>query len=88
MGLYLWLLARGIKNIDFTERAFGGLLCVGLTLLLVYQAFAHIAVNVGLGPVTGQTLPLISRGGTSALFSFIALGIVLSVSKHAKPAAE
>jgi cell division protein FtsW len=88
MALYLWLLARGISNINFTERAFGGLLCVGLTLLLVYQAFAHIAVNVGLGPVTGQTLPIVSRGGTSALFSFIALGIVLSVSKHTKPLAE
>lgn len=85
LGLYLWLLGRGIVNINHTERAFGGLLCVGLTLLLVFQAFAHIAVNVGLGPVTGQTLPLISRGGTSALVSFIALGIVLSVSKHSKP---
>lgn len=85
LGLYLWLLARGISNIDNTERAFGGLLCVGLTLLLVFQAFAHMAINVGLGPVTGQTLPLISRGGTSALFSFIALGIVLSVSKQSKP---
>lgn len=84
LGLYLWLLARGIVNIDHTDRAFGGLLCVGLTLLLVFQAFAHMAINVGLGPVTGQTLPLISRGGTSALFSFIALGIVLSVSKHSK----
>lgn len=84
LGLYLWLLARGIVNIDHTERAFGGLLCVGLTLLLVFQAFAHMAINVGLGPVTGQTLPLISRGGTSALFSFIAMGIVLSVSKHSK----
>jgi len=84
LGLYLWLLARGIRNIDHTERAFGGLLCVGLTLLLVFQAFAHMAINVGLGPVTGQTLPLISRGGTSALFSFIAMGIVLSVSKHSK----
>lgn len=82
LGLYLWLLARGIINVDHTHRAFGGLLCVGLTLLLVFQAFAHMAINVGLGPVTGQTLPLISRGGTSALFSFIAIGIVLSVSKH------
>ena len=85
LGLYLWLLARGIVNIDHTERAFGGLLCIGLTLLLVFQAFAHMAINVGLGPVTGQTLPLISRGGTSALFSFTAMGIVLSVSKHSKP---
>ncbi len=83
--LYLWLLARGIINVDHTNRAFGGLLCVGLTLLLVFQAFAHMAINVGLGPVTGQTLPLISRGGTSALFSFIAIGIVLSVSKHSRP---
>lgn len=82
--LYLWLLQRGIANIDYTERAFGGLLCIGLTLLLVFQAFAHMAINVGLGPVTGQTLPLISRGGTSALFSFIALGIVLSVTRYSK----
>lgn len=84
LALYIWLLARGIVNINKTERAFGGLLSVGLSLLLVFQAFAHMAVNVGLGPSTGQTLPIISRGGTSALFSFVAIGIILSVSRHSK----
>jgi cell division protein FtsW len=83
MGLYLWLLYRGIWNIENTKRAFGGLLSVGLTLSIVLQAFAHMFINVGLGPVTGQTLPLISMGGTAAMFTSIAIGIVLSVTKNA-----
>ncbi len=80
MALYLWLLYRGIWNIENTTRAFGGLLCIGLTLSIVLQGFAHMFINVGLGPVTGQTLPMISMGGTSALFTSIAIGIVLSVT--------
>lgn len=82
MGLYLWLLYRGIFNIENTKRAFGGLLSVGLTMSIVLQAFSHMFINVGLGPVTGQTLPLISMGGTSALFTSVAIGIVLSVTKN------
>jgi cell division protein FtsW len=86
MGLYLWLLYRGVYNIENTKRAFGGLLSVGLTLSIVLQAFAHMFINVGLGPVTGQTLPLISMGGTSALFTSVAIGIVLSVTKNVEKA--
>ena len=78
---YLWLLGRGLVNLSQTNHAFAGLLCVGLTLSIVFQALAHMFINVGLGPVTGQTLPLISKGGTSILFTFIAIGIVLSVTK-------
>jgi cell division protein FtsW len=81
MGLYLWLLYRGLKNVENTNRAFGGLLCVGLTFSIVFQAFVHMFINVGLGPVTGQTLPLMSMGGTSILFTAVAIGIVLSVTK-------
>jgi cell division protein FtsW len=81
MGLYLWLLYRGLKNVENTNRAFGGLLCVGLTFSIVFQAFVHMFINVGLGPVTGQTLPLMSMGGTSILFTSVAIGIVLSVTK-------
>lgn len=81
MGLYLWLLYRGLKNVENTNRAFGGLLCVGLTFSIVFQAFIHMFINVGLGPVTGQTLPLMSMGGTSILFTSVAIGIVLSVTK-------
>jgi cell division protein FtsW len=81
MGLYLWLLYRGLKNVENTNRAFGGLLCVGLTFSIVFQAFVHMFINVGLGPVTGQTLPFLSMGGTSILFTAVAIGIVLSVTK-------
>lgn len=82
LALYLWLLARGFKNIENTTQAFGGLLSIGLTLSIVFQALTHMVINVGLGPVTGQTLPLISKGGTSILFTSIAIGIVLSVSRN------
>ncbi len=81
MAIYLWLLYRGIWLVQNSTRPFAGLLSIGLTLTIVLQAFAHMFINVGLGPVTGQTLPLISKGGTSILFTAIALGIVLSVSK-------
>jgi cell division protein FtsW len=85
MSLYIWLMIRGIHNIDYTKRAFGGLLCVGLTLSIVFQAFTHMFINVGLGPVTGQPLPMISMGGTSAWFTSVAIGIVLSVTKDNYP---
>jgi cell division protein FtsW len=79
--LYLALLIRGVQNINLTTRAFGGLLSAGLTLSIVIQAFANMTVAVGMVPVTGQPLPLLSMGGTSILFTCVSLGIVLSVSR-------
>lgn len=81
IGLYLLLLHRGMKAAYNSERAFGGLLSAGLCFDLVCQAFTNMGVVVGLGPVTGQPLPLISMGGTSMVFTGLALGIVLSVSR-------
>lgn len=80
MALYLWLLYRGVFNIDNTQRPFGGLLCIGLTISIVFQALAHMFINVGLGPVTGQTLPMISLGGSSIILTSITIGMVLSVT--------
>ncbi len=79
--LYIWLFYRGLINIKNTDRAFGGLLSVGLIFSIVFQAFIHIMINIGLGPVTGQTLPLMSKGGTSILFTALAIGIVLSITR-------
>lgn len=79
--LYLILLYRGMRVVANSDRAFGGLLSAGLTFLIVIQALVNIGVVVGLGPVTGQTLPLISMGGTSLLFTGLSLGIILSVSR-------
>lgn len=79
--LYLVLLHRGMKASYNSERAFGGLLSAGLSFDLVCQALVNMGVVVGLGPVTGQPLPLVSMGGTSMVFTGLAVGIIISVSR-------
>ena len=81
IGLYITLLLRCIRLVTRSPKAFGAMLALGLCFSLVIQAFVHMAVNVNLLPVTGLTLPFISMGGTSLLFTGISLGIILSVSK-------
>lgn len=82
--LYLLFLFRAIKIVVKSPNAFGGLLAVGLAISLVLQAMINMAVAVNLVPVTGQTLPLVSMGGTSLFFTSIAVGIILSVSRDAE----
>jgi cell division protein FtsW len=79
--LYLMLLYRCILIVTASPKAFGALLAAGLSFSLTIQAFANMAVAVGLGPVTGVPLPLVSMGGTSILFTSVAFGIILSVSR-------
>jgi cell division protein FtsW len=78
--LYLWLLFRTGLIVRRTKSTFGAFLAFGLSLGLVFQAFVNMGVTVGLLPVTGQTLPLVSMGGSSMFFTSMALGIILSVS--------
>jgi len=80
--LYLILLYRGIRIATKCEKTFGTLLCLGVSFTLVFQAMIHMAIAVGLGPVTGQPLPLISMGGTSIWFTSLAIGIMLSISRE------
>ena len=82
IGLYLWLLFRCTSIVTKSPKTFGAILAMGLCLLLVIQAFAHIAIAVNLLPATGLTLPMISFGGTSLIFTCIMIGIILSVSKY------
>ena len=84
LGLFLLLLFRIIVIVHKTSSLFGKLLVVGLGFPIIFQAFINIAVNVQLLPVTGQTLPLLSSGGTSAWMTFISLGVILSVSTSIK----
>ena len=79
--LYLVLLYRCVMIVTRSPKAFGALLAAGLSFSLTIQAFANMAVAVGLGPVTGVPLPLVSMGGTSMIFTSIAFGIILSVSR-------
>jgi cell division protein FtsW len=80
--MYLILLYRGIRIAIRAPGTFGALLAIGVTISLIIQAFANMAVAVNLVPVTGQPLPLVSMGGTSIWFTSIAIGIILSVSKE------
>ncbi len=94
MLLYLCIFFRAIEIFERCGTAFPGLLVLGLALMITCQALLHIMVTVNLIPETGQTLPLISRGGSSTLFTAIALGMILSVSRqneelsHDRPRSE
>ena len=80
--LYLILFFRVIRIANRCQGNFGALLSVGIGFSLVFQALINMAVAVNLFPVTGQTLPLISMGGTSIWFTCISIGIILSVSRR------
>jgi cell division protein FtsW len=81
--LYLILFYRVIRIASRSKGNFGTLLSIGIGFSLVFQAFINMAVAVNLFPVTGQTLPLVSMGGTSIWFTCISIGIILSVSRVA-----
>jgi cell division protein FtsW len=80
LALYLWLFFRAGMIIRRSKSTYGAFLAFGLSMGLVLQAFVNMAVAVGLVPVTGQTLPLVSMGGSSIFFSSMATGMILSVS--------
>lgn len=80
--IYLVFLIRGIRLFRKCPYAFGAFLALGLSFTLVIQAMANMAVNVNLFPVTGVTLPLVSMGGSSFLFTCLAIGIILSVGRN------
>jgi cell division protein FtsW len=80
--IYLLFLFRCINIFKRCPFAFGAFLALGLSFTLVIQAIANMAVNVNITPVTGVTLPLISMGGTSFLFTCAAIGIILSVARN------
>lgn len=80
--LYLWLLIRAGKIARRSEKSFPAFLVMGISMLLVSQAMLNMMVAVGLFPVTGQPLPLISKGGTSTLINCAYIGMILSVSRY------
>jgi len=80
--IYLLFLFRSISIFRRCPYAFGAFLALALSFTLVIQAMANMAVNVNLLPVTGVTLPLVSMGGSSFLFTCIAIGIILSVARN------
>jgi cell division protein FtsW len=80
--IYLVFLYRCIRIFKKCPYAFGAFLALGLSFTLAIQAVANMAVTVNLFPVTGVTLPLVSMGGTSFIFTCLAIGIILSVARN------
>ena len=88
LSLYLLLLFRVARLVTVSSKGFEAMLALGLTLSIVIQALANVAVSVHLIPVTGLTLPMVSYGGTSLVFTCISFGIILSVSKNIQKITE
>jgi cell division protein FtsW len=86
--LFVLLAVAGIRTARRAADPFGRLLATAITGWLLLQAGMNMGSVVGLLPVTGVTLPLISFGGTSLLFTMLALGILMSISRHQRPAPE
>ena len=82
--LYMILLFRAGRIATMSKTVFPAILVIGLSLMIVLQAFVSMAVATSLGPVTGQPLPMISRGGTSILITSIYFGILLGVTRQIK----
>ncbi len=80
---YLGLLGRASAIASKCSRAFPALLVIGMAVMVAFQALFHMAIVTGFFPVSGQPLPLISKGGTSILTTSIAIGVMLSVSRYA-----
>lgn len=88
MALYVFLLFSAVRIANRCENNFPAFLVMGIALLLVIQAMFNMMVAVGLVPVTGQPLPLISKGGTSTIINCAYIGAMLSVSRTAKKREE
>jgi cell division protein FtsW len=86
--LYLILFYRSIRIAIKSPTMFGSFMVIGMAFSLVFQAMINMGVAVGILPVTGQPLPLVSMGGTSLWFSSLAIGIILSVSREVEEAEQ
>jgi cell division protein FtsW len=83
LGCFLIIAWRGLHAAAHAPDAFGALLAIGLTMMIVLQAFVNVSVVLGLLPTKGITLPLVSNGGSSLLVNLLAVGILLNISQHA-----
>jgi cell division protein FtsW len=79
---------RGLRAATYAPDPFGSFLALGLTMMIVLQAFVNISVVMGLLPTKGITLPLVSSGGSSLLVNLLAMGVLLNVSQHAHMSAH
>jgi rod shape determining protein RodA len=88
LSLYALLIWRGLRILTLAKNLYGALLAGGITVMLLFQLFVNVGMNVGIMPITGVTAPLLSYGGSSVLATFLALGLLHSVHAQARETAE
>jgi rod shape determining protein RodA len=88
LSLYALLIWRGLHILTISKNLFGALIAGGITVMLLFQLFVNIGMNVGIMPITGVTAPLLSFGGSSMLSTFLALGLLHSINAQARDTAD
>jgi rod shape determining protein RodA len=87
LSLYALLIWRALHILTIAKNLYGALLAGGITVMLLFQLFVNVGMNVGIMPITGVTAPLLSAGGSSMLATFLALGLLQSVNAQARETA-
>ena len=88
LSLYALLIWRGLHILTVAKNLYGALIAGGITVMLLFQLFVNVGMNVGIMPITGVTAPLLSFGGSSMLSTFLALGLLHAVHAQARETAE
>ena len=84
LSLYALLLWRALRILTSAKNLYGALIAAGVTGMLMFQVFVNIGMTIGIMPITGVPLPLVSYGGSSVLVTFLALGLLQSVHAQAR----
>ena len=87
LSLYALLIWRALHILTVAKNLFGALLAGGITVMLLFQLFVNVGMNVGIMPITGVTAPFLSAGGSSMLATFLAIGLLQSVNAQARETA-
>ena len=88
LSLYALLIWRALHILTISKNLFGALIAGGIAMMLLFQLFVNIGMNVGIMPITGVTAPLLSFGGSSMLSTFLALGLLHSINAQARETAD
>ena len=87
LSLFALLIWRALRILTMSKNLYGALIAGGITAMLMFQVFVNVGMTIGIMPITGVPLPLMSYGGSSVLVTFMALGLLQSIHAQARETA-
>ena len=87
LSLYALMIWRGLRILTLAKNLFGALVAGGIVAMLMFQVFVNVGMNIGIAPITGIPLPLMSYGGSSVITTLLALGLLQSIYAQGRAAA-